>query len=143
MLGLPHSLTAVQDYIANMGPMTGPGMRARTSPDQTDADLIVTPPGAIKFGPGESLESIQARLDKLNRPNIDVAAMSPEQAQGRLDQLKFMRDNGMITRDVVDAMNGEQRTKSLDTLLDWLSQRAASAPQGPRVEPPPILDVKV
>ena len=77
----------------------------------------------------------------------DVSKMGPEQAEGRLAQLQFLRKLGGIEHMGVDASKGDQKTASLDTFMGWLAERAgaqnavSSSPQN--VSLPQIIDLKV
>ncbi|PHY17317.1 hypothetical protein CSW59_20065 [Caulobacter sp. BP25] len=74
-------------------------------------------------------------------------AMSPEQAESTLIQLKTLKELGGIEHMGVDAVNGDLRTASLDVYMSWLAERASSvaAPSAAksRVMTSAIVDVKV
>lgn len=93
------------------------------------------------------LRMIAARFDKISRayaqardPNTaDVGAMSPAQAQARLDQLVGMNRVGFLKGMTVSAVFGQDRTESMDVYMSWLEKRAKeTVAQAPTIG----LDVK-
>lgn len=94
------------------------------------------------------LQMIAARFDKISKayaqardPNTaDVGAMSPAQAQARLDQLVGMSRVGFLKGMTVSAVFGQDRTESMDVYMSWLEKRAnETVSQAPTTG----LDVKV
>jgi hypothetical protein len=96
-----------------------------------------------------NLERIAARFAKISQayaqsrdPNTsDVGAMSPEQAQARLDQLTAMKRIGALQGMGVSAVFGQERTESMDVYMSWLGKRAGET--APTAPPSTSLDITV
>lgn len=87
-----------------------------------------------------------ARSSRASKP-LDVSTLRPDQAGATLAQLQLMNKLGGIKHMGINVTNGDQRTNSLETFMEWLGERAAqngdmnsSAPVSPTAQ---VIDFKV
>jgi pectin methylesterase-like acyl-CoA thioesterase len=128
------------EYLKSMGPITGTPRPVRLSTTQRPAEIAAL---RAEFAAHDSAQAENtAAFIKSTTPRVDnVAAMRPEEAQARLDQLTALKTVGGFHRIGANAINGDQKTTSVDTFMEWLKARAGDKPAASAISPPPLFDV--
>jgi hypothetical protein len=128
------------EYLKAMGPITGPLQPARVSTTQTPAEIAAL---RAEFEAHDRAQAaITADFKRSTTPRVDnVAAMRPDEAQARLDQLTLLKSVGGFQRIGANAINGDQKTTSIDTFMTWLTARAGDQTATSTASPPPLFNV--
>lgn len=115
-------------------------MHGRASTTQTASDLAAVRADIAANAKRQAEAS--AEFKRISAPRInDVASMSPDEALSRLTQLKALTAPGGLNCVRANAVNGDQKTTSVETYMAWLDARAAAAGSSPL--PPTPLSMSV